>query len=144
MADAVSGMVFDALTPSGHTLSLDTGVEFGGAASGPQPLELLLVSLGACTGMDVISIMRKKRQKVTHYRVNVYANRAKEHPKVYTEIVVEHVISGDDIDVKAVARSVELSMTKYCPVHALLSRAVPIEHVYRVSGPQSNSGREGA
>ncbi len=134
MPDAISGMVFQSLTPSGHTLMLDTGVEFGGQASGPEPLELLLVSLGACTGMDVISIMRKKRQKVTGYDINVYANRAAEHPRTYTEIVVEHVIRGEGIDPQALARSIELSITRYCPVHALLSRAIPVRHLYRIWG----------
>jgi len=76
--------------------------------------------------------LRKKRQMVTHYSVNVYANRAKEHPRIYTYILVEHVVAGQSVDPKAVARSIELSITKYCPVHALLARATHVEHVYRV------------
>jgi len=80
----------------------------------------------------VISIMRKKRQDVTAYRINVFATEAVEHPKIYTYILVEHVISGRDIDPKAMARSLELSITKYCPVHALLSRVTRVEHVYRI------------
>ena len=82
--------------------------------------------------MDVISILRKKRQVVTHYAVNVLANRAQEHPRIYIDILVEHVVGGQNVDPKAVARSIELSTTKYCPVHALLSRATHVEHVYRV------------
>ena len=132
MQDAVGGMAFGALAPSSHSLTIDTGTEHGGAASGPEPLELLLVALGSCTGMDVISILRKKRQRVTHYSVNVHANRAQEHPQTYTHILVEHVVAGQGVDPKAVARSIELSITKYCPVHALLSRATHVEHVYRV------------
>lgn len=132
MPDAKSGMAFVALAPSSHSITLDTSPEFGGASSGLDPLELLLVALGSCTGMDVISILRKKRQAVTHYSVNVHANRAQQHPKTYTHIMVEHVVAGQNIDPKAVARSLELSITKYCPVHALLSRATHVEHVYRV------------
>jgi putative redox protein len=134
MPDAESGMSFSALTPSAHrlTIDVDPSLGLGGTGSGPEPLELLLVALGSCTGMDVISIMRKKRQRVTHYTVNVYANLAKDYPKTYTEIMVEHIIGGDDIDPKAVARSIELSITKYCPVNALLARATHVEHVYRV------------
>jgi len=132
MPDARVGMAFAALTPTSQSLTIDTGPENGGESSGPEPLELLLVSLGACTGMDVISILRKKRQVVTHYTVNVHANRAQEHPKIYTDIMVEHVVAGQNIDPKAVARAIELSTTKYCPVHVLLARATHVEHVYRV------------
>ena len=133
MPNALSGMAFSAVTPSLHTIHLDVGAAFGGVGTGPEPLGLLLVSLGACTGMDVISIMRKKRQKVTHYSVNVYANQRNDHPKVYTDIMVEHVLGGENLDSAAVARSIELSITRYCPAQAMLSQAAHIEHVYRVS-----------
>ena len=132
MPDARVGMAFVAQTPSSHSLTIDVGTESDGASSGPEPMELILVALGTCTGMDVISILRKKRQAVTHYSVNVHANRAPDHPRIYTDIMVEHVVAGQGVDPKAVARSLELSITKYCPVHALLSRATHVEHVYRV------------
>lgn len=130
--NAVSGMSFAAQTPSAHRITIDVDPEAGGSAGGPEPLELLLIALGACTGMDVISILRKKRQAVSHYSVNVFANVAQDYPKTYTDILVEHVVEGRDIDPRAVARSIELSITKYCPVHALLARATRVEHVYRV------------
>ena len=129
-----SKMAFTGVSPSSHMVLIDTGSDVGGENSGPEPLELLLLALGSCTGMDVISILRKKRQRVTHYSVNVYANLAKEYPMTYTEIMVEHVIGGENIDPAAVARSLELSITKYCPVHALLARATHVEHVYRILG----------
>ncbi len=130
--DDTSKMAFTGLSPSSHMVLIDSGNDVGGENSGPPPLELLLLALGSCTGMDVISILRKKRQKVTHYSVNVYANLAKDYPKTYTEILVEHVVGGEDVDPAAVARSLELSITKYCPVHALLARATHVEHVYRI------------
>jgi putative redox protein len=133
MPDATR-MAFDAVAPSGHTVRIDTGPESGGDNTGPEPKALLLLSLGTCTGMDVISILHKKRQVVTSYEINVYATEATEHPKVYTSILLEHILSGPKVDEAAVARSIELSITKYCPVHALLSRVVPIEHVYRIPG----------
>ena len=136
MADTQK-MAFTGLSPSSHIVLVDSGRDVGGEDSGPPPLELLLLALGSCTGMDVISILRKKRQKVAHYSVNVYANLAKEHPMIYTEIVVEHVVGGEDIDPAAVARSLELSIGKYCPVHALLARATRVEHLYRIV----NSGK---
>jgi putative redox protein len=132
MPDAPSTRVFTALTPSSHTLTIDIGTEFGGNDTGPEPKELLLVALGTCTGEDVISILHKKRQTVTGYNINVYATEAQEHPKIYTSILVEHIVTGHSVDPKAVARSLELSITKYCSVHALLSRATHVEHVYRV------------
>lgn len=127
-------MAFDGTAPTGHTLRIDADASVGGENTGSEPKGLLLLSLASCTGMDVISILRKKRQVVTSYEVNVYATEATEHPKVYTSILVEHVISGPKVDAPAVARAIELSITKYCPVHALLSRVVPIEHVYRIPG----------
>lgn len=127
-----SGMAFSATTPDGYTITLDTGSESGGANSGPEPLALILLSVGACAGMDVISILRKKRQVVTSYKVNVYANQAKEYPHVYTEIKVEHVIEGRGVSPQAVARSLELSLSKYCPAQDMLAKAVKIEHVFRV------------
>jgi len=81
--------------------------------------------------MDVASIMRKKRQQIDRYQIAVTAEKADEHPQVFTSIVVEHLIIGD-VSAEAVRRSVELSATAYCPVNAMLSRAVPIEHRYRL------------
>jgi putative redox protein len=130
----VSQMAFDGTAPSGHTITMDTDPESGGQGKGADPKSLLLLALASCTGMDVISIMRKKRQDVTGYEINVYAVEAEEHPKIYTYILAEHVITGRNLDPKAMARSLELSITKYCPVHALLSRATRVEHVYRILG----------
>jgi putative redox protein len=132
MPDAPATYVFTALTPSSHVLTIDIGKEYGGEGTGSEPKELLLVSLGTCTGEDVISILRKKRQSVTGYNINVYATEAEEHPKIYTSILVEHILTGHDVDPKAVARSLELSITKYCSVHAMLARATYVEHIYRV------------
>ncbi len=132
MPQTQSGMAFTARGPSSHTITIDTTAESGGAASGPEPLELLLLALGSCTGMDVISILRKKRQVITGYTINIYANLAKEYPKTYTEIMVEHIVQGHGVNPDAVARSIELSVTKYCPVNALLAKATRVEHVFRI------------
>jgi putative redox protein len=81
--------------------------------------------------MDVASILRKKRQAATSYQVAVSGERSDEHPRVYTRIVVEHRVAGD-VEPEALRRSIELSATSYCPVNAMLSRGVTVEHRYRL------------
>ena len=125
-----SGMRVEVRTGSGFTLSLDTD-EAGGALTGPSPMESILATLAACTAMDVASILRKKRQTAVAYEIAVSGERAEEHPQVYTSIVVEHRITGE-VDPEAVRRSVELSATRYCPVSAMLSASVRIDHRFRL------------
>lgn len=122
------GMSFEGTADSGFKVDLGTGPQFGGDDDGFRPLELMLVSLGGCTGMDVISILQKKRQEVTSFEVRVHAERAADHPKVFTSITVEYILSGINLDPGAVDRAVELSSTKYCPAQAMLAQAVPITH----------------
>ncbi len=119
-------MAFTGQTGSGFSLPIDTSVEQGGENSGFRPMELLLVGLGGCTAMDVISILEKKRQKVTRFEVNVDGVRANEHPRVYTEITLEYVLAGESLDPAAVERAVELSESKYCSANAMLSKTAKI------------------
>jgi len=100
--------------------------------SGPQPMQLLLVGLCGCTGMDVVSILQKKRQAFTSLKVRATAERAEEHPKVYTKIHLEFVVTGDEVDLAAVERSVELSQTKYCPASAMLAAVAEITTSVRI------------
>ena len=123
-------MQVEATTGSGHRMVLDTGPDDGDDA-GPRPMEAILAALAGCTAMDVASILRKKRQVPERYEIAVRGERAEEHPQVFTRIVVEHRVGGE-LDPEAVRRSVELSATRYCPVNAMLSRGVTIEHWYRM------------
>ena len=100
--------------------------------TGPRPMELLLVGLCGCTGMDVISIMQKKRQPFTGLQVKATAERADEHPKMYTQIHLEFVVTGKDVDPAAVERSIELSQTTYCPASAMLGEAAEITTSYQI------------
>ncbi len=113
----------------------DVSVELGPSdAPGTfRPAVMLLVALGGCTGMDAISIMRKKQLPVASYRVAVSGTQQEEHPKPFTSIVVEHIVEGTGIDDVAVARAVELSARKYCSVGATIAAgATTIEHRTRI------------
>ena len=121
--------LFIGITPSGHAQVLETDHERASAAT---PMELLLVALGGCTAVDVVSILKKKRQQVTDYRVEVRGERRDEHPRAYTRIEVRHVVSGRGVSEAAVASAVELSETKYCSVAATLRPGVEIVTTYEV------------
>lgn len=122
------GLSFIGSAESGFSVPLDAAVEHGGNNEGFRPMEMLLVGLAGCTAMDVISILQKKRQEVASFEVLVHAERAEEHPRVFTHIVIEYVVGGKQISQEAVERAVELSENKYCPAQAMLSKAVLIEH----------------
>jgi putative redox protein len=96
----------------------------------PRPMQLLLIGLCGCTGMDVISILQKKRQPFTGLEVKATAERAEEHPRVYTRIHLEFVVTGEGVRPGAVERSIELSQTKYCPASAMLGEVAEITTSY--------------
>lgn len=120
----------------GLTVPIDTSIENGGDSSGFSPMELLLVGLAGCTAMDVISILEKKRQKVSRFEVRVNGERASEHPKVFTNIVVEYIVGGESIDRAAVDQAVELSETKYCSAMAIISKTAKIERKIVIEGAE--------
>lgn len=120
-------MSFEAIGPSKFTLPLGTSTESGGDNDGFRPIELLLIGLAGCTGMDVISILQKKQQKVSAFEIKVHGERANDHPRVFTHINIEYVVTGRDIDLAVVQRAVELSEEKYCSVGAMLKKAARIE-----------------
>ncbi|HSM38696.1 MAG TPA: OsmC family protein [Candidatus Limnocylindrales bacterium] len=130
-ADPASGMRMAAESGSGFTIEFDSA-DAGDARAGAAPIEVVLAALAGCTAMDVASILRKKRQVPVSYQVSVSGERAEEHPQVFTAITVEHRVTGD-VEPEAVRRSVELSATRYCPVSAMLSASVRIEHRYRLA-----------
>lgn len=127
-----TGLRFDAEAGSGHHLALDASPEHGGANAGFRPMELLLVGLAGCTAMDVVAILRKKRQIVTDYEVRVHGLRAEQHPMVFTEITVEHRVTGQHVDPEAVRRAVELSECCYCGAGATLGKTAKITHTFRI------------
>jgi putative redox protein len=123
------GLSFTGSAQSGFQVPLSSGDE----NSGFRPLELLATGLAGCTGMDVISILEKKREEVTGFQVNVdILDRAQEYPKVRKRIKIEYIITGKNVDPDAVERAIELSKTKYCPASAMLEKGVQIEHAYTI------------
>jgi putative redox protein len=112
-----------ATTPSGHAQTLDIQGERNAA---PGPFELLLVALGGCTAADVISVLQKKREKVTAYRVEVRGERREEHPRALRRVEVRHIVRGIGVSRKAVAQAVELSTTRYCGVVATVRPSAEI------------------
>ena len=139
----LDAMAFAATGGSGHQLILDSALEHGGSNRGPQPMELLLLGLGGCTGMDVISLLRKMRQDVSAYQVDLEAVRAEEHPRVMTDISIIHVVHGRRLDARLVQRAIELSATRYCPASAMLSKAAVIHHRYRLIDAMDGTTQEG-
>lgn len=106
---------FIATSPSGHAQTIDGKGDRKAAAS---PLELLLISVAACTAVDVVSILEKKRQIVNDYKVEITGTRRDEFPRLFTAFHVHHIVYGRSVSKKAVADAVELSDTKYCSVAA--------------------------
>jgi putative redox protein len=125
-------MRFSAESGSGHHLILDATEQHGGKNAGFVPMELLLVSLADCTGMDVISMLRKMRQHVTDYKVHVEGIRAEEHPLVFVEITVEHVVTGHQLQPEAVARAIQLSEERYCGAGAMLGKVAHLTHHFTI------------
>ena len=114
----------------GHAFPFDSGPE----AEGPSPVQAVQAALGGCTAMDVISILRKKRQPVTGYEVEVVAERRlDQHPRIFTRMEIIHRVRGRGINPAAVAEAIELSDTKYCAVHAMLEHAVAISSRYEIT-----------
>lgn len=121
-----NGMRFVGVSDTGHEVYIDSDFSVGGNDSASRPMELILMGLCGCTAMDVISILRKKRQDVNGLQVKAHANREANHPKVFTEIELTYIVSGKNIDEKAVERAVQLSTERYCPAHAMFEQVADI------------------
>ena len=140
----VDDLHFAAHSGSGHATHIDSPLEAGAAARGPSPVELVLEAVGGCGAMDVISILRKMRQEVATYEIDVLGERSDTHPKVYRRIDVLDRFTGTAISEANVRRAITLSISRYCPVYAMLAPTVQIEERYEirdsVSGELEASG----
>ena len=121
--------LFIGTSASGHAQTIDTKSDRKSAAS---PLELLLIAVGSCTAVDVISILKKKRQKVSDYKVEVTGARRGEHPRSFESINIHHIVYGNNVSERAVAQAIELSETKYCSVAANIKPASEITTSFEI------------
>ena len=117
---------------SGHSVVMDGAPEAGGRNLGVRPMEMLLLGLGGCTSFDVVSILRKSRQKIHDCEVEVEAERRDEVPKVFTKIHLHFILRGRDLDEKKVSKAISLSADKYCSASRMLEKTAEITHDYEI------------
>ncbi len=127
------GLTFTGSAGAEFEVPLGAGEDVGGDDDGFRPMQLIAIGLAGCTAMDVISILTKKRQKVTSFKVRVTASQEPDHPRVFTHFKIEYLLSGESLDETAVQRAIELSEIKYCPAQAMFSQIVPIELSYKIN-----------
>jgi putative redox protein len=128
----VDGLVFETQTESGHRGYLDSFPKEGETSKGPTPMELLLVAVAGCTGMDIVDLLRKKRLDIKGLEVQVTGTRAETYPMVYTELDVVYRVRGKNIPASAVEQSVKLSEEKYCSVGIMISKTAKINSRYEI------------
>lgn len=121
------GMSFDA-TVNDHVIKLDATEAVGGMDKGPRPKPLMLVSLGGCTGMDVVSMLKKMRVEYQGLTIEVEGELTDEHPKVFHTITIIYTFKGRDLPMDKIEKAVSLSQERYCGVTAMLNKAAKIEH----------------
>lgn len=119
---------------SGHGIVMDGPEEIGGHNLGVRPMEMLLLGMGGCTTVDVISILKKMREDVTDCRCEVSGVRADEHPKIFTDIHIHFIISGNNLDEKKVEKAITLSAERYCSASLMLGKAAKVTHDFEIHG----------
>lgn len=119
----VDGMTFIGKGETNHWVAMDTDDQFGGSEAATKPMELLLIALGGCTGMDVVSILRKKRMPFDKFELKINGSIHQEHPKYFEKIDIEYIFYGNNIVKKDVVYAIELSEQKYCAVMNVLRRS---------------------
>ncbi len=125
-------MAFEATTEGGHSVLMDASPEVGGEDRGPRPMEMVLMGLGGCTGIDVVLMLQKSKQAINGCEIEICAERSDSVPKVYSKIHVHFKVTGTDLNEKKVKRAVDLSAEKYCSVSKMLEATVVMSHDYEI------------
>lgn len=128
----IEGCTFAALADSNHWSVFDTSSKDGGANGASGPMEMVLNALGACSGIDVLLILEKMRAKVSDFQMNIEAERADEHPRVFTKVTIEYIFTGQEIKERDVERAIDLSINKYCSVAGMVAKTAEIVTSYRI------------
>lgn len=128
----IGGLTLAARADSNHWVTLDSSLENGGQGAGSSPMELILMGLGGCMSMDVLSILAKKRVLLEDYEVRLEAERAGEHPRIFTRINIKFTLYGEGIPPEAVARAIQLSEEKYCSASAMLVKSAAITSEFEI------------
>jgi len=126
------GKAFEATSSTGHKVMMDASKEVGGEDRGARPMEMLLMGLGGCSGIDVIMMLEKGKQAVTDCQMEVTSERAEGIPAVYTKIHLHFKVTGTDLNEKKVQRAVALSAEKYCSVSKMLEKTAEMTHSYEI------------
>jgi len=130
----VEGMRFSGTGQSEAGITLDVKPEDGGTGQGPSPMETVLLALGGCSGMDVVSILRKMRAPLERLEIRISADRADDHPRIFTRISLEYIVAGAGLKADQVDRAVTLSQERYCSVSAMLRKAADLTYSWRIEG----------
>lgn len=128
----IKGNTYAAKADSNHWIVMDTSPKLGGHGAAASPKELLLFALGGCTSSDVVAILQKKRVNLVHFELHIRAQEREEHPRIFTEIHIEYVFYGNDLNSADIEKAIELSTTKYCGVSAMIQPTVKLSHSYRI------------
>jgi putative redox protein len=128
----IENVCFMGESETGHAVVLDGASEAGGRNLGMRPMEMLLISMGACSSFDVVTILKKARQPVTDCVAELQAERADEVPKVFTKIHVRFVVTGKGLNQVQVERAVKLSAEKYCSASIMLGKAAEVTHDFEI------------
>jgi len=128
----VDGMLMVGKSHSGHSITMDGPTEIGGENLGVRPMEMLLLGVAGCTMIDVVTTLQKMRQDLSHCEIKISAERANEHPKVFTDIHIHFIVKGKDLDSKKVDKAITLSAEKYCSASIMLGKTAKITHDFEV------------
>ena len=129
----VDGMLMVGKSHSGHSITMDGPIEIGGENLGVRPMEMLLLGVAGCTMIDVVTTLKKMRQDLSHCETKISAERAQEHPKVFTDIHIHFIVKGKDLDSKKVDKAIILSAEKYCSASIMLGKTAKITHDFEVT-----------
>ena len=128
----VDGLLMVGKSDSGHTITMDGPPESGGENLGVRPMEMLLLGVAGCTMIDIVTTLKKMRQDLSHLETKINAERATDHPKVFTDIHIQFVVKGKDLDPKKVDKAITLSAEKYCSASIMLGKTATITHDFEI------------